>query len=119
MHCGFCGHCGFRNSKHALVNLVFVSPGESEQCCRDRFHLASNSYAPHALHRDSAALTLRDSLGEPRPARTAYTGTFQSRVKGLPKGSAVGLLLQFHLSRLQPHSVTENIKRGVLITYST
>lgn len=83
LHLSMLVHCGFLKlvtSKHALINkrkkpntgffFFFVSPRESQPCCRDRFHLASNSYAPRTLHQDSAAFTLGDSVGEPRHGHT-------------------------------------------------
>lgn len=54
-----------------------------------------------------------ESVGEPRPANTAYAGVFQSGVKGLPKGAVVGLLLQISFFSLALHTVKQRERHAL------
>lgn len=79
-------------------------------------------YSPRALHQDTAALSQGDPEGEPRPAHTAYTGAFQSGVKGLARRGEArrcgGIVASVSLfSPVAAHSKTESVRRAVLIMF--
>lgn len=92
-----CGILTIQKSKHCFF---FVSPRESVRLWRD-FHLASNSYAPHASHARTVLHLHWVTQWESRGRRTPPTQVlFKIGLRGLPQDAALGLFLQFHCALL-------------------